>query len=203
MNLIFDLDGTLIDSRPRLYSLYRQLVPDTKLDFERYWNFKRSKTPHSQLLRDHEGFGDTQISQFEVEWMALIETPKLLALDINFPGMPQALERLARQATLHVCTARQLHEPVLEQMERLGLAKYFRNILVTLQHYPKESLIAANVADLSPMDWMIGDTGKDIEVGRTLGIRTCAVLSGFLSRESLKDYKPDMILSCATEFHLS
>ena len=202
MNLVFDLDGTLIDSRLRLYTLYRRLVPATTLDFEHYWDLKRAKVPHSLLLRKHEGCGDEQVVQFEAEWMALIETPELLALDSKFPGMPQTLKRLAQQATLHVCTARQMREPVLDQLERLGLAAFFSTVLVTQQSYRKDTLIAAHVPDLGPTDWVIGDTGKDVEVGRMLGLRTCAVLSGFLSQKSLEPYQPDLILGSATEFLL-
>lgn len=202
MNLVFDLDGTLIDSRQRLYTLYRQLVPTTALDFDHYWDFKRAKVSHAALLRHEEGFGDEQVAVFEAEWMARIETPEMLALDAIFPGVPQALACLARQATLHLCTARQRREPVLSQLGRLGLAPYFSTVLVTLQSSSKDALIKTHIPDRGAGDWMIGDTGKDIEVGRRLGMRTCAVLSGFLSRDSLLPYRPDLILNSATDFSL-
>jgi len=47
---------------------------------------------------------------------------------------------------------------------------------------------------------MIGDTGKDIQVGQMLGIKTCAVLSGFLNEKALLNYGPDLILPTAADF---
>lgn len=203
MNIIFDLDGTLIDSRPRLYALYRQLVPTTRLTFEKYWELKRAKFSNSALLRQYEDFSDEEIIFFERTWMSLIETPEHLALDTNFPGLHETLARLTTQATLHVCTARQNRQPVLDQLDKFNLLKYFDGVLVTLQNSSKEELIEAHLPNRGSHDWIIGDTGKDIQVGQRLGMQTCAVLSGFLSRESLLPYGPDRLLAFASEFTLA
>ena len=34
MNVVFDLDGTLIDSRPRMHALFADLVPESDLAFD-------------------------------------------------------------------------------------------------------------------------------------------------------------------------
>jgi phosphoglycolate phosphatase len=74
--------------------------------------------------------------------------------------------------------------------------------MVTEQSKSKSELIAASVSGLAPQDWMIGDTGKDIQVGHTLGIKTCAVLSGFLNAESVRPYRPDVMKPTVADFHL-
>lgn len=204
MNVVFDLDGTLIDSRARMYALYRRLVPATTLDFDTYWLHKRAKVPHKDLLQRQEGYGEQQVYVFIKHWMELIETPELLAMDTNFHGVPEALGRLRPHASLHVCTARQMRQPVLGQLEQLGLLQNFSSVLATEEnHKSKAELITAQLSNLSCRDWMIGDTGKDIELGKQLGMRTCAVLSGFLSRESLLPYGPDRILESAAYFELT
>lgn len=200
MNLVFDLDGTLIDSRPRLFTLFSELAPDSGLDFEAYWNLKRAKVSHEQILTQRLGYSRERLSAFVETWMARIETPAVLALDENFPGMHAALERLGQQGRLHVCTARQHRQAALDQLERLGLLPYFSTVMVTQQTDGKDTLIAHHLPDLSPRDWMLGDTGKDIQVGKTLGMRTCGVLSGFLNRASLAPYGPDLILDNAAVF---
>ena len=55
---------------------------------------------------------------------------------------------------------------------------------------------------MSKNDWIIGDTGKDIETGQQLGIKTGAVLSGFLNLKSLLLYKPDLIINNIIEFKI-
>ena len=135
--------------------------------------------------------------------MALIESPSYLALDKNFVDIHAALTRFQQQADLYVCTARQLRQPVLDQLASFDILRFFKQVMVTEQKHSKETLIAAHVANLSSQDWMVGDTGNDIQVGKLLNMKTCAVLSGFLSRESLEDYNPDFILNFVGDVSLS
>jgi phosphoglycolate phosphatase len=202
VNLIFDLDGTLIDSRLRLYRLFQHLVPQSKLTFESYWAFKQEKISNETILAMQFGLDSPTIARFVADWMDSVEAPEFLALDTNFPGMHTTLERLTKQAVLHVCTARQHRQPVIEQLEKLNLLHYFENVLVTEQSHTKEELIGT-ISGLQPQDWMIGDTGKDIQAGKVLGIKTCAVLSGFLNEKSLRPYCPDLIIPRAVDFRLS
>jgi phosphoglycolate phosphatase len=201
INLIFDLDGTLIDSRPRLYHLFQQLVPVSKLSYESYWEFKRNKVSNEAILAKEFGYDKTAIERFFADWMERIEAPEYLLLDKNFPGMHEALERLGKQARLHVCTARQHRHMAVDQLNRLGLIDHFDSVMVTEQSRGKEELIA-DLLDVGPQDWILGDTGKDIQVGQALGIKTCAVLSGFLSKKSLWPYGPNLILPVASDFRL-
>jgi len=200
MNIVFDLDGTLIDSRLRLYRLFQHLVPDSSLSYAQYWAFKQNKISNEKILSSELRHDQKQIARFVAQWMTLIESPPYLALDSNFAGIHSTLAVLQQRADLHVCTARQLRQPVLDQLESLNLLQFFKQILVTEQKQSKESLIAAHVAGLSTQDWLAGDTGKDIQVGKLLNMKTCAVLSGFLSRESLLSYAPDLIVDSVIDF---
>jgi phosphoglycolate phosphatase len=199
VNLIFDLDGTLIDSRPRLYRLFQQLVPQSHLTFDGYWAFKQKKISNEAILVKEFSFDRVRIDRFVSEWMSKIEAPEFLALDQNFPSMHKTLKRLQSEATLYVCTARQTKEPVIDQLNRLGILSYFEDIMVTEQRKSKVELISL-ISSLGSRDWIIGDTGLDIQVGRELGIKTCAVLTGFLSEASLRQYMPDLVLDRAADF---
>lgn len=201
MNLVFDLDGTLIDARPRMYQLFCQLVPQAGLSFEAYWDYKRAKVSHEQLLQRLLDYDAAQLAQFNQHWMAAIESPAMLALDTPLAGVGATLQRLQQQASLHVCTARQLRQPVLDQLEQLELLPYFDSVLVTQQRNSKQELIAT-LPQLSSADWMFGDTGHDINTGKALGMHTCAVLSGFLSHASLLPYKAELILDSVADFVL-
>jgi phosphoglycolate phosphatase len=201
MNIIFDLDGTLVDSRMRLYSLFQQLTPESFFCFNEYWDLKKSRHTHRHILSNIFGKDSTAIDIFESNWMRLIESESLLAIDKLFPYIKVNLKLLAQHATLHLCTARQFRDSTMTQIEQLGILPYFQNILVTGQKLTKEDIIRQNITDLSNEDWMVGDSGKDILSGKTLGIRTCAVLSGFMSETYLREYKPDLILDNAAGFN--
>ena len=203
MNIIFDLDGTLIDSRLRLYRLFQQLAPSSNLSFEQYWVLKRNKVSNETILSTKLGQNNEFIASFVSKWMQLIESPSYLEMDGNLPGVLTNLAQLKNRASLHVCTARQLRQPALNQLASLDLLPFFDQVLVTEQKNSKDTLIKAHIRDLSSCDWIVGDTGKDIEVGKSLNIKTCAVLSGFLNRDSLLTYLPDVILDTAADFNLS
>jgi phosphoglycolate phosphatase len=73
--------------------------------------------------------------------------------------------------------------------------------MVTEQRTGKAELISL-IPSLGPEDWIIGDTGLDIQVGQSLGIRTCAVLTGFLNEAYLREYMPDLIITSAADFNI-
>ncbi|WP_226455374.1 HAD family hydrolase [Pseudomonas sp. AF03-9] len=202
MNIIFDLDGTLIDSRLRLYQLFQKLVPESRLDYIQYWDFKFAGLSNEAILSRQFGLGETQVIEFRERWMDLIESPEFLSIDTNFPGVHAALSRLKSEAKLYVCTARQLVDPVYVQLESLKLLEYFESVMVTEQRNTKDFLISQNVKDLSSADWVIGDTGKDIQVGAALGMSTCAVLTGFMKREALLKYCPSRVVESVIDFAL-
>ena len=200
VKLVFDLDGTLIDSRQRLHTLFQQLVPMSDLSLDSYWALKRAKVTHEDLLRCRFGFDSAAVERFVADWMRLIESPDLLDLDTVLPGVDDALSRLAPTAALYVCTARQRPQAAFDQLERLGMLHHFTTVMVTARVRSKRELIAS-IPDLAPGDWFLTDTGRDIRVGQALKMRTCAVLSGFLSEASLRPYRPDLVLPSVADFH--
>lgn len=199
MNIFFDLDGTLIDSRERLYQLFQSLVPTSELSFDEYWALKRNKTSHKKILLSKFNYSNEQYSDFEKKWMSKIELEKWLQLDTPFEGIVDVLISLSKNHDLFVVTARQSESIALEQIKSFGWENIFTKVLVTQQQQEKHDLIK-NAVRVTPEDWFIGDTGKDIQTGKLLGIKTAAVLSGFLSKESLLPYQPDIIIDTVLDF---
>lgn len=200
LNIIFDLDGTLINSRQRLFELFRQLIPSCQFSYDQYWRLKQNRITNEMILADQFGYDNDEIGLFNSQWLSLIETREFLELDENFPGIHATLLRLKERANLIVCTARQHRTLALEQLENLGLLGFLDFVLVTQKLHTKEYLIRNQLPNLDSCDWLIGDTGADIRTGKALNIRTCAVSSGFLSRDILIEYGPDLLLNCVTEF---
>lgn len=197
MNLFFDLDGTLLDSRQRLYQLFQSLVIESNLSFSEYWELKRNKVNHKAILSEKYNYSDEKYFDFEARWMKEIELKKWLDLDIPFARVTDALKILKADHTLYVVTARQSKENATAQINNLGWKSLFKDILVTEQTKTKQELIRSTVITDSS-DWIIGDTGNDILTGKKLGIQTIAVLSGFLNKEKLLQYNPDLIINDIT-----
>jgi phosphoglycolate phosphatase len=134
--------------------------------------------------------------------MELIETPEYLKLDKKIPGIHNNLNSLQQYADLHLCTSRQMRQATLNQLETLNLLQFFKHVMVTEKKCDKELLIIEKITNLNHRDWLVGDTGNDIQVGKILNIKTCAVLSGFMSLENLRNYGPDLIIDSVVKFCL-
>ncbi|MGB2521169.1 HAD family hydrolase [Shewanella algae] len=201
MKIIFDLDGTLLDSRIRLFKLFRDLVPTSSLSFDEYWCLKRNKVSNVMILKEAYFYSDRKIEDFELRWMERVETKKYLKEDILYFGVDKMLEKIHFSNELYLCTARQSKCLAEEQLDSLKIKDYFKKILVTEQGTTKSILLKENVDILNSSDWIIGDTGHDILTGKALGLRTCAVSNGFLSSSVLLDYSPDLILKSAAKIN--
>ena len=195
MKIIFDLDGTLICSKKRLYELFCNLIQSRDLSFSDYWNLKYIGNTNQDILRERFDYTKAEISNFVNGWMKKIESDYYLEMDTLIDGTIEFLERIIQNNSLYICTARQSTCQVAKQLESLSISKYFENIFVTEQKNSKAELLKNSGLKFTKHDWIIGDTGHDIITGKEIGINTCAVLSGFMSLDALIGYSPDIIVA--------
>jgi phosphoglycolate phosphatase len=194
MNIFFDLDGTIIDSRLRLYRLFCDITSQTILSFGEYWNLKRSMIDHEKMLTDYFHYTKEEYLVFEKKWLSLIESDSYLNFDKPFDFTVDVLQTLkSRNHKLYVITARQSKAKALKQLDNLGLANFFEDVFVTEAKKTKAELIQASGLQLSAEDIFVGDTGMDIKTAKTLNVLSVAVLSGFRNREILSKYLPDYV----------
>ncbi len=201
IKLFFDLDGTLLDSKQRLYELFQHLVPESDFNFETYWNFKKNKIDHSHILSSNFNYNTEMIESFQQQWLSLIETDEWLNYDKPFDNVTEFLHLLKEEHEIFLVTARQSEIKVTEQIEKFGWHDIFTAVLVTSHRTEKDNLIRHYHP--SANDWLIGDTGYDIKTGKLLGMRTAAVLTGFLNQERLMEYNPDIIAASVLDLHFN
>lgn len=192
--LFLDFDGTLIDPRLRLYSLFCDLAPENQLSFDAYWERKRGRINQRDLLEQELHYSPTQVAAFKCAWMEQVEDSARLAMDTPFEGVSDFLAQAAARYRLYLVTARQHPDRVDTQLACLGWREHFSGVLVTGQHQSKDALIRDSVA-YNSSDILVGDTGEDILAGKALGLITVAVSSGVLSAAILEEYAPDQLLS--------
>lgn len=199
MNLVFDLDGTLICSKKRLYELFCDLSERRDLTFSDYWSLKFIGKSNQDILKENFGCTDSVIQKFVNDWMKLIESDYYLEMDTLIEGAKVFLEKISQEHSLYICTARQFKPQVTKQLANLSILYFFKDVFVTEQKHTKAELLKKSDIEFSKEDWMIGDTGHDVITGKELGISTCAVLSGFMIAESLTGYSPDVMFSDITK----
>jgi len=196
--IFFDLDGTLLDSKERLYKLFSYLVPENTLNFDDYWKIKRDQKEHHSILKEYYNYSKEAIAGFEQIWLSEIEQPQWLQYDKPFDWVADFLSYLHPNYRLYVVTARQSEKALKKQLSQYEWNKFLTDILVTKQQIEKYDLINS-ISMNREKSWMVGDTGKDIQAGQKVGIKTAGVLTGFRNRESLQKYNPDIIVESANE----
>lgn len=202
MTIIFDLDGTLIDSSERLYRLFQSLVPESRLTKEKYWELKRNKVCHKDILSRF--FPKYSFEDFNSAWMKQIELDDYLKLDDCYPDTIRVLKGLKGDSYMLVLlTARQSKIALYRELERFKMRVYFDNILVTEGKETKDELLEDAIfmgcVPKGQGDLFISDMGKDIQIGNKLGYKTVAIDHGFMSKEMLKMYHPDYLVHSLSE----
>jgi len=186
--ILFDLDGTLIDSAPDLAGATNELL----------LRRGRAALPLS-ALRSHVGSGargmlgaafgvtpaDADFEALKAEWFTLYE-PRLLRETRLFDGIAALLDALKAQGlSLGIVTnkAERYARPVCDGV---GLASYVSVIIggdTTLHRkpHPAPLLEAARRAGVEPSACVfVGDDERDVLAGRAAGMRTVAVSWGYV-----------------------
>ncbi|CEI53776.1 Phosphoglycolate phosphatase [Acinetobacter bereziniae] len=198
MKIVFDLDGTLICAKKRLYELFCDLIETKELTFDSYWKLKFLGNTNQDILRSKFQYSEREVAFFIKNWMDNIEQDKYLQMDTLIEGVEGLLDEISKSNELYICTARQSYTQVIKQLNNLGILGFFKEVFVTNQKNTKKELLINSELKFSKDDIFVGDTGHDIITGRELGMKTCAVLSGFMSKDKLELYSPDFIVKDAT-----
>jgi phosphoglycolate phosphatase len=129
-NIVFDLDGTLIDSAPDIRGIANVLLAERHLDpidLDTTRRFiGRGAAVFIDQLRAERGIGETEQATMLAEFVARYDT----AVDLThpYPGVEAALEKLASDKTLGICTNKP-HRPCLAVLRHLNLDGFFKAIL--------------------------------------------------------------------------
>lgn len=193
--VVFDLDGTLLDSRERLHTLFTKLVPQIKLSYDEYWEIKFKGVSHEDLINSKLGeLIEFDYKAFQEEWMCSIESPEYLSKDKPYDESSNVLETLKKmQIKMFLCTARQNIYGVEQQLAKFNWTNYFDDVYITEQKKTKKELLDNKI------DWQdalfIGDTSQDIKLAQSYGGVSVAVTHGFRSEEYLRTFNPDYLIN--------
>jgi phosphoglycolate phosphatase len=199
-NILFDVDGTLLDSRRDIAAaqlwIYRQLGVDSLVPEDVYPHIGKPLAETFAILLPehlHDRIPEAALMYRDYYRAHAFDTTTL------FPRVKETIETLhARGINLATATIKST-ETTAKVLAHFGIARYFRHIQGTDDGIfkPDPSII---YSILSEQKWdrletmMVGDTDKDIQVGRNAGVRTCGVTYGSFTRSQMAALKPDWII---------
>jgi phosphoglycolate phosphatase len=184
--IVFDLDGTLVDTRRDLAEAANVLIAEhggLPLD-EAIIGGMVGTGVSIWLARALAMSGITPFPSSALERFIAIYDDRLLNHTRAYDGMLDAVERLAGQAKLAVLTNKMRHATV-KILEGLGLSKFFTWIEgVDGPYLPKpapqglEALMQRAAA--RPLETvLVGDSPIDLQTARNAGTRICLARYGF------------------------
>ena len=209
--LLLDLDGTLVDSSEALKEAGRAGfialgLPDVHCEKIAFEVARRLELdlPIDDLFSD---FHVTK--EVEERFLPAYLTAYYSAVTLRSKPFPQAkrtLQSLSQRFPLALITLRYVvREQILDELHHLGLARFFRVVVTTLdvekpKPFPDALLVAARKLRVPISECaIVGDSIIDIQAGKAAGAKTIAVLTGLFSRAELETQKPDLVIDALTQ----
>jgi phosphoglycolate phosphatase len=199
--LIFDLDGTLIDSKLDLAhaaNAARVHMGMPHIENERVYSYVGNGAP--VLIRRVLGAEATEAQvQEALEFFLEYYREHMLDYTVLYPGVREALDRL-RDAGVSMAVL--TNKPVKisgDILDGLGIGGHFRQVYggnsfefkkphpIGIEALMQEFRIAPE------RTMMVGDSSVDIQTARNAHVKSCGVTYGF-QPESLKTVPPDLLV---------
>lgn len=186
--IFLDLDGPLLDGKERHYRCYKAILERhgyKPIAIDEYWEKKRDLLNRRDLL-DLSGAGDIY-DVFLEDWLSMIETPEMLALDKVQDGALECLRNWKRQGIALTLVTLRKNKPGLDvQLDVTGLRPYL-DAVFACDHAEggegKADAVRSMLSDSNSMEnavW-IGDTEADWTAARSLGCAVTLVSNGLRS----------------------
>jgi len=199
--VLFDLDGTLVDSFALIAASFAHAVREvlgrdpTEAELYHRWGAPLRARAEAvapgraaELARAYERYYDAHQDQVAV-----------------FPGVPEMLQALREhEVRLGVVTSKRRHRAV-RTLEAVGLADLFDCVVAeedAIRPKPAPDPVrgALRALGVSPQGaWMVGDAPFDVLAARSAGVRSVAALWGTREREELLALGPDYVATEPSE----
>jgi phosphoglycolate phosphatase len=205
LTLVFDLDGTLIDTAPDLIAATNHVLAGLGRDAAAE-NALRPQISHGALAMIRAGIGSEAAAWPEDRLYPLFEqfityyTANISKHSRPFPGLLAALDRCtAAGHTLAVCTNKQ--EALARQvLAELGMTDRFtviagRDTFAVYKPDPGHLVQTITAAGGDPKRAiMVGDSGVDVATAKAAGVPVIAVDFGY-SDPPVETFDPDILIS--------
>jgi pyrophosphatase PpaX len=195
--ILFDLDGTLIDTNELIISTYLHTL-------EKYFPGKYTREDVLPFLGPtlHEVFG--KMDPDRVEEMVLDYRAYNLAnhdaLVKEFVGVMETIETLKKKGYKLAIVTTKREDVAFKGLRLMKLDPYF-DVMIAYDHVkkvkpdPEPIYLALEKLDSKPEEaLMVGDNFHDVLAGKNAGTKTAGVAWSIKGREYLAKYEPDFML---------
>ena len=201
--ILFDVDGTLIDSAPGILNTLETVFRDMGVDVTNVNLRRYIGPPLRKSFAEH--FSDPAKIEEATERYRMIYHEKGSHEGGVYPGVPEMLRRL-KDAGLTLCTATckptEVVTPILEEQ---GIAGYFAFIGGASMDESRDTKtdvirhVLGQPALQGKRVLMVGDRSDDLQGAANCGLDAAGVLYGYGSREELEPFHPKLLVESCKE----
>ena len=220
IGIIFDLDGTLLDST----GLISRIPEELAIKYEVSIDETTSDDIQKEILKTIQGRSTKFLilrlifyvaKKYRVPWYLRIRYLKdagaLYKQFIKhvplFPGVKDTINFLIKNGFPIAINTTSSRKEVFDRFEsRMEFLDFFNDMIITrsdvknLKPHPESiQILRAKMGIHIKKIVMVGDMDADIHAGINSGCTTVGVLSGFASKEMMKEYNPDFIIESVRE----
>jgi len=200
-NIIFDFDGTITDSKRDIagvqLSVLEQLGVNTYREEDLFPHIgKTLEETFTALLPETEHHRIADAARLYSE----LYPTRSLQKTVLFPGVRETLEILRLRGKQLAVASTKRGPGIKRATDHFGITGYFVQLQGSdnMPFKPDPFIVNKILAD---QHWvrrdtlMVGDTDKDMLVGKNANVATCAVTYGACSADELAQYDPDFMIS--------
>lgn len=203
--VLFDLDGTLVDSVPGIYDAVSRVLdelqhPTCSPRQLRDWVGNGSRNLMARAIGSDDPIAvQTALTAFERHYAQTLMNTSL------YPGVLEGLEQLQQAHIALACVTNKARAFTLPMLNMLGLSGYFSTVLGgddmrQLKPAPAGLLQACAALQVALSDTiMVGDSANDLKAAQAAGIESMAVSWGYPQGESLFHFGPSLIVNSFAE----
>ena len=201
-NVVFDFDGTLVDTAPLIVKTMMQTISEmglpsrTETECRATIGIRLAEIPHT-LWPEREGIGDEYARVYR---KIFDELKRPLGVSC-FPGVIETLRELQRNGVGMAIASSRSHSSLAEYVDLFALEEIFVMLVGgdDVSHgkpAPDPVLRITETLRWNPVETLtVGDAAVDILMGKGAGTKTCAVTYGNGTRAELSSANPDYMIS--------
>lgn len=199
--ILFDLDGTLLNSNEAVYKAYMSVFDNMKIPPLTFQEFKKVYTV------DFEEFERKIGITVNIRSMWLNAYDRFKYLTTPFPGVEDFLRKIRKDGYKIALITSGTRDRVKEDLERHGLSHFFDVVLTNedvlrVKPNPIGLKIAIEKLGLPVNECIyVGDMGGDVLAAKNCGIKVLGVTWGLHDFGMLEKFNPDVIVNDFNELY--
>ena len=201
--ILFDVDGTLIDSAPGILNTLETVFRDMGVDVTNVNLRRYIGPPLRKSFAEH--FSDPAKIEEATERYRMIYHEKGSHEGGVYPGVPEMLRRL-KDAGFTLCTATckptEVVTPILEEQGIAGCFAFVGGASMDESRDTKTDVIRHVLSQpvlQGKRVLMVGDRSDDLQGAANCGLDAAGVLYGYGSREELEPFHPKLLVESCKE----